>query len=232
MKKFLLIAIAANTALAVTAQSYLSLTPNPASAVTTADYPVELAVEVINNGPESQEYLWRRTVNDIPSEWYSFVCDPNLCYGPMTSEPPLSFSITPENHKIKVTFNPNGYSGEGYIELEVFSTTDSANYNAVGVFTAELTATTAFHSPNADNTFSAYPNPANESINLMSSFSANVHAIKILNIVGKEVMYNVWQGTSGRMTMNISQLPEGIYFVQFLSPEGNIMNTKKISVKH
>lgn len=232
MQKFLSIIVAATASIAVTAQSYISLTPNPASAVTTADYPVELAIEVINTGPESQDFLWRRTINDIPGDWFTFVCDPNLCYGPMTSEPPISFIITPENHKIKVTFNPNGFSGTGYLELEVYSTTDSANYNALGVFTAELTGSTAFHSPNADNTFSVYPNPANDVVNIMSSFNANVSAIKILNIVGKEVMYNTWQGTDGRMTMNISQLPEGIYFVQFLGAEGNVVSTKKISVKH
>ncbi|MBK7107855.1 MAG: T9SS type A sorting domain-containing protein [Bacteroidetes bacterium] len=230
MKNFLIV-LSFTVAGLVSAQSNLELTPNPASILGNSIDAAVIEVEIINNGLEPQDYLWRRTVNDIPAEWFSFVCDPNLCYGPNQDVPAMSFVITPENHKLKITFSPNGIPGTGYGEIEVHSTTDSANYNAIVSLTADLNAT-GFHSPNVDNTFTVYPNPANEIVNVMASFSADIHAIKILNIVGKEVVYNVWNAGNGRMIINTNTLPEGIYFVQFLGEGNNILSTKKIAVKH
>lgn len=231
MRKFFIFLLSVTASGVIIAQSNIELTPNPAYTVGNSSDPAELSVEVINNGPEEQTFLWRRIVNDIPSDWFSFVCDPNLCYGPNQDVPATSFVINPDNHKIKVTFSPNGYAGVGYAEIEVYSVTDSANYNALGVFSADLTAT-GFNSPTVNNTFTVYPNPANDVVNAMASFNSDIRAVKILNIVGKEVLFANWNASNGRMLISVNQLPDGIYFVQFTGEGGNILATKKISVKH
>ncbi len=231
MKKLFIAVLGFAVAGMVTAQSYLELSPNPSTFTGTTSDIALLEAEIINNGPESQEFLWRRLVNDLPEGWFSYVCDPNLCYSPTQDEPAMSFVLTGDNNKLKVTFSPNGNAGTGYSEIEIYSTTDSANYYVLGAFTADLTAT-GFFSPNADNTLTVYPNPANQVINAMASYSSEVKAVTIINIVGKEVLYTVWNTGDGRMTLDVSHLPEGIYFVQFLGEGNSILSTKKIAVKH
>ena len=72
-------------------------------------------------------------------------------------------------------------------------------------------------SPSLDNSFSVYPNPAINSLNVVASFSAHISKVEIVNIVGMSVQEVKWNTTSGKMTFDITELPQGIYFVRLLS---------------
>ncbi|MFN0275655.1 MAG: T9SS type A sorting domain-containing protein [Chitinophagales bacterium] len=216
----------------------LVLSPNPVEVTGDANTIAEAHAELTNNGPETQVLTWKRTINSITSGWESSICDPNLCWAPFADAPSYGFSLTSGGTgtvyaKFDATNAPDGPAipGTGHVEVLFYSIADSANYNATAVFHAMLTGDVGFFSPNAENSFTLYPNPAVSDINLLASYTSNISQINIVNIVGKVVSSSAWTTTSGIMTMNISSLPEGIYFVQFMNAKNEIVATKKLAVK-
>ncbi|MBC8173457.1 MAG: T9SS type A sorting domain-containing protein [Chitinophagales bacterium] len=230
MKKFLLPVCLLATVCFVQAQN-LVISPSPSEGVEEGGEIWVAHATLANNGTEAINLNWVRTENDYSDGWYTAICDFALCYSPGTDVAPSFMPMDPgESGDIKVNFYTNGLAGEGYVELEYYDIEDSAGYNTLGVFTASR-LTSAFFTPGADNTFEVYPNPAVNEVNVVASFSSNVHAINLINIVGKTVQTAKWNTSTGKMVINIQSLPEGIYFVQFVNDKNEIIATKKISVK-
>lgn len=207
--------------------------------------PSEIAaviVELYNSG-EEQAMTWMRTVNDIPEKWKSSVCDFNLCWA-ATADQPGSFFIVPADTTgaVHVQFDARDFydseyhpaPGCGTVEVVFYSVEDSANYNALGVFHARLGVEetdcgTALVSPTLDNSFLVYPNPAVNTLNAVASFSAHINKIEIVNIVGRPVKEIIWNTSNGKMTFDINEIPQGIYFVRLINDKNVAVHTEKIS---
>lgn len=216
-----------------------NITLDPGSAYISGDASsiAEAHATLTNNGPADQLMTWSRKVNDIPEGWESSVCDPNLCWAPFADAPSYGFTLTSGgtgNTYIKFDARnmPSGPAipGNGYVEVCFYSMEDSANYNVTGVYTADLTAV-GFYSPSAQNNYAVYPNPAVNEVNLLASYSSNIESVNIVNIVGKVVSSSAWAPEAGIMALNIRNLAEGIYFVQFINSQNEIVVTKKLAVK-
>lgn len=220
---------------AVQAQSYITLAAD--TSFTSGD-PSEIhkaEVVVSNTGPNPQTMVWQRIKNDIPEGWETSVCDPNLCWAPFADAPGYGWAMANgDNDNFYVQFDarnlPDGpaLAGEGIVDVVIYSEEDSANYNATGVFVASLSGV-GFYSPDMDKVFEAYPNPAVHTLQLMASYNSDVVRIQLVNLVGKVVLSESWNAGNGRMTLDVSQLPEGVYFVQFLDAN-QVLKTKKISI--
>ncbi len=77
-----------------------------------------------------------------------------------------------------------------------------------------------------ENSFSIYPNPANESLTMQ--FTIPVKSVKILNDMGAVVYSNTKVGQNGILKVNVSSFEPGIYFVQVMTDKG--IATKKVTV--
>ncbi|MBC8047190.1 MAG: T9SS type A sorting domain-containing protein [Fimbriimonadaceae bacterium] len=221
----------------IVSAQYIVLDPGTADITGDPSEIAEAHATIKNNGPENQDMTWLRKVNDIPELWESSVCDPNLCWAPFANSPSYGFTLTSGGSgntyiKFDARNMPTGPAvpGNGHVEINFYSISDSANYNALGVYTANLDGV-GFHSPNAENSFTVYPNPAVSDVNLIASYSSNIQKIKIVNIVGKTVYDMNWVTSSGKMLLSVEQFPEGIYFVQFINESNDIVATKKLAVK-
>jgi hypothetical protein len=215
----------------IIAQSFLTLNPNPASVTGDASMTQAAHATLSNNGPDDKDDIyWRRITNDLTEGWTTAVCDFELCYSSATSLAPTNITLaSEESGEVKVNFYPEGIGGEGYVELIYYSISDSASYNTLGVFTADLLST-GFSSPSLDNSFDVYPNPAINTIHAVASYSADIKKLEIVNIVGRSVYTTNWSGGSGKLTLDITSLPEGIYFVRFINADNQVVNTQKVSV--
>jgi hypothetical protein len=235
MKKFLgLIPMIVLSGFTLQAQSYIELSVDTAYA--TGD-PVEIhkaTVTVTNTGTQAQSMTWLRTKNEKPAEWETSVCDPNLCWAPFADAPGYGWNQEPDGSiEFYVQFDGRNIPdaavpGHGEVEITIYSEADSANYNAFGVFIADLGAT-GFYSPSMDQVFEVYPNPAINDLTVMASYSSDIEQIQIVNLVGKTVLLQNWNNGTGKMTVDIRDLPEGIYFVQFIGKD-KVLKTKKISI--
>ena len=68
-----------------------------------------------------------------------------------------------------------------------------------------------------------YPNPANDLVNIVSSFE-NL-PLKVLNSLGEEILVSV-VAENGKLTFSTSQLANGIYYIHY----GNFV--KQLVVVH
>ncbi len=79
----------------------------------------------------------------------------------------------------------------------------------------------------ADNTFSVYPNPATNVVNIKSSVNTSIQTVSITDLNGRTVKTNTVSGNEAQI--NISDLASGVYMMNISSDQGSV--TKKIVKK-
>ena len=81
-------------------------------------------------------------------------------------------------------------------------------------------------------TFSnAYPVPANDFVNFDYNFSNSTNAcVAIYNMMGQEVMRNEISGMSGKLSLNVSDLADGVYFYSLIV-NGKTEKSNKLIVR-
>lgn len=80
----------------------------------------------------------------------------------------------------------------------------------------------------SENSFSVYPNPVNDVLEISSDVYAEDYTIKIFDITGKNVFDK--SNNFSSVTIRTREFSEGIYFLQITTKQGNLC--KKISVIH
>jgi hypothetical protein len=81
------------------------------------------------------------------------------------------------------------------------------------------------------NEFSnAYPSPARDMVNFDYSFNAGVNnaAVAIYNMMGQEVLRSDISGMSGKASLNVSDLAEGVYFYSLIVNGANAKSGKLV----
>lgn len=76
----------------------------------------------------------------------------------------------------------------------------------------------------AENSFSVYPNPASNVVNIKSSTNSSIENISIVDLNGRTVKNNAVSGNE--VQVNISDLSAGVYMMNISSDQGSV--TKKI----
>ncbi len=78
----------------------------------------------------------------------------------------------------------------------------------------------------------AYPVPASDVVNFDYSFNSNVSSamIAVYNMMGQEVLRNDISGMSGKLSLNVSGLADGVYFYSLIV-NGNKEKSSKLVVR-
>ena len=78
----------------------------------------------------------------------------------------------------------------------------------------------------------AYPMPASSVVNFDYSFNSDVNAdIAIYNMMGQEVLRNSISGMSGKASLNVSDLADGVYFYSLIV-NGVVEKSNKLVIRH
>lgn len=79
----------------------------------------------------------------------------------------------------------------------------------------------------------AYPMPANNVVNFDYSLnsSANTAMVAVYNMMGQEVLRSDISGMSGKLSLNVSDLTDGIYFYSLIV-NGKTEKSSKLVVRH
>jgi hypothetical protein len=110
-------------------------------------------------------------------------------------------------------FGLGGATGDGLYFLDDVSITDMSP--------ASISDAEAFD-------FEVYPSPASDVVNIISNAQGTAQ-VTLVNLAGQQVYTEAFNSLTQRQ-INVSDLAEGLYFVQITS--GNEFVTKKILVKH
>ena len=87
---------------------------------------------------------------------------------------------------------------------------------------------------NAVESFSnAYPVPASDVVNFDYSFNAGVNSatVAVYNMMGQEVLRSDISGMTGKLSLNVSDLTDGVYFYS-LVVNGKTEKSSKLVVRH
>ena len=79
---------------------------------------------------------------------------------------------------------------------------------------------------NTSSTFSLYPNPVSDKLNITIDSKLNPKAYQIIDIQGKIIQTNIFSST-----ISTESLTSGIYFIQLISGDNSTINTRKFIVE-
>ena len=125
-----------------------------------------------------------------------------------------SFPGTPVRNAVGFSIGNKGYIGTGDDGSGTSSTVYSAFYQYdsginLGVDNQELNATIAL-----------FPNPAISSF-MVTTEGVQINEIKLVNVLGEEII-NHTEINNTEFSININQLPKGVYIVEVITEKGKI----------
>lgn len=193
----------------------------------------ELSIEFDVMALDRLTLIGEKVENNVIENTSNYFCF-GLCFGPATyvttpieANPgePLVFSA----HYMSQTGEP--VFGEQSMTYYIYEESNpDAKFVINIIFKYSLENVSEF---NSENVFSnAYPTPASKTVNFDYNFPADVNSaeISICNIMGQEVMRNEINGMSGKASINVSDLTDGVYFYSLII-NGKVEKSNKIVVK-
>ncbi|GAB4313947.1 MAG: hypothetical protein Kow00127_05120 [Bacteroidales bacterium] len=167
---------------------------------------------------------WERLEFDFPEEWQADLCDYVSCYMGI----PESGTMYPLTDTIrgylKITINPNGFAGTGFVSFKVFDNKHPEVADTVS-FTIHTVVQTLAASQE-EVSFSAGPVPAGTWMNIHTGSSLPV-TVQITSPEG-EILSTFRQALSGRVYTG--NLKPGWYVLSATYPNGKVI-TRKILKK-
>ena len=124
----------------------------------------------------------------------------------------------------------SSYVDESHVVIKFKATSNSGNM--LYIDDLNIRSTTGIKENSANFKLNVYPNPANSTVNIQYTVENKKNVkIKMVDALGK-IVYSESVNPAGSdqqtSIINVTNLPAGIYFVQFTS--GNVTEIKKISV--
>lgn len=191
-------------------------------------------VIILTNDSEAVDsiFLMKRVIEEVPGSSNVF------CIGGLCTEPDITASSSPmilqpgessNSGTFHLLYNPGGAEGTTVVAYTfrsgdfIKSLTVNYIYRSVGIEEADICV----------NSLTAYPNPATSSVTVaydLSGLRAGNTRLIITNLVGSKVAVRPINGTSGKVSMDLSNLDSGIYFYS-IEADGKIVSTKKLIVK-
>jgi hypothetical protein len=239
MKKLLLLAFAAFTVNAASAQSTTMQLPSHATTIFgsyTSGSVLTAHVSVVNIGSQPIEVkVARKIIKEVTGSENVFCW--TQCYLPTTSVSPDKETIAAgaTNTMFTADYSPNGFQGITTIRYSFFrvnsSTPDSVHttlvYDASKIMGTkkdfDINSAISLPSPNPANDMTAigYNLPANASNSKIKLYNTIGGLVKEINLTDKQ----------GAIMLVTSGLPSGIYFYT-LQVDNRALTTKKLVVKH
>jgi hypothetical protein len=176
---------------------------------------------------------WRVTNHNLPADWASSfaICDNYLCYYNINN------SLIGGNTFTTDTISPNETanfyvlpdltnattSGTYFVEVQMKEgTTSILSWYIISKWATGVEAV-AYH----NRSLVAYPNPANDELNLLVDNSLNIERVLVANIEGRIV--GDFTLTNTNLSIPLSGFTPGIYVVKALGRNGQIESTTKFT---
>ena len=207
--------------------SNTTVTVDMLSSTITSDEEYEAVFHCYINNTTSSDMsvTFTRESNDIPENTYSYFCTLGSCNGPDDNS--KSGTLNANSSSITTLY----YAPIGILNDASVSYKLSSGFNEITlVVQYHVTDDTGIKNNTTDNTFLAYPNPANSKVTV--SFNTNEDAeIIFYNIVGEQVKKISVNAGVSNIEIETSDLPAGTYFYSMVS-NNNVTKTKRLVIKH
>lgn len=181
-------------------------------------------INLINGSGSNLALKWKRTENNIPTDWKTSICDPGSCEPPEVDSSTFTLPSIGLSNFINIHFYPYNVEGIGTTKVRVENRNDASNFYVLS-FVGDARTTTGIGDEDRVSTISMYPNPTNGVLNIRTSSSETL-AVTIYNAMGQ--MIKTYQGY-GNISKDLSFLDKGIYLVHVNNGTNNF--TEKLLIK-
>lgn len=192
---------------------------------------LELYTTLKNDGTDTLYLKWERVINDSPVDWWTQVCDNNLCY-----DPPISTNYNGQNINEPVILEPdssftlifhvlpNQVGGIGSFDLN-FSLIESPDeiietVNFI-VNVGNKTSTSDFRKSD----IKVFPNPVYDFFEI-SGGDNYIDEVVVYSLLGNQVAtYEAYPGKR----YDVSALSDGLYLLTLINHEKGVAKTLRLS---
>jgi len=235
MKKLLLLLPLVFILFAAKAQVYTITDEAGDPVVDGSTYNIELTDE---NTTNDQHWTLHSTVSDdivfqvigstAVGGTQNFNCVGAHCYAPNDMNPHTEALDGGNTAALSLEYKPNGHADPAVIDIKIHKVGDENE--AIIVHLSYTVLTAGIETINTNNNFVAYPNPANNNVNISYSASESSEII-FYNIVGEQVKKILVDAGSSTVEIETSSLPAGTYFYSMVS-NSKTTGTKRLVIKH
>lgn len=206
----------------------------------------ETELAILNTTGNSINYQVNRTIlnppmNDSCASLY-------FCAGVTCYPPNADITWTPKTAPISIAAHGSMPDGNGtygvfahydvcpsvcnelYVKYRVYNT--ASNTNDTAYVTIKYTCSNGIKEYTKSTGFisDAYPNPSSTNVCINYQLNKSKGEIILHDVIGKEMQRMKLNDTEGKVTIDVSQLPAGIYFYS-LFVDGYAVNSKKIIIQ-
>ncbi|MFI5136027.1 MAG: T9SS type A sorting domain-containing protein [Chitinophagales bacterium] len=221
MKKLFLIGLVISFSVHGSRGQVLTIDPATQSLQMSAqDYSSDAIAYIHNNSAVSRTIKWVRYVDVQPDQWTTTVCDDNLCYSPSTSSMTVTIAGNAQG-LLKLNVFPANEAGSGQNHFAANDVNDSANANALESVNVTASNQTGI-STVSDAVISIYPIPAKDMLYVNLDGGRHITSMEIYNVVGQKVKTVPIQDGLKSVSVSVTDLKKGVYFLRVVSGEKEI----------
>lgn len=185
-------------------------------------------------GSSAVSIQWAVISQTLPTDLMNTigVCDNATCFG--------STDVWPTN--FRTSSYPAGATGDFHVTMDLsvipvggpyvlrvkLRNPAATNDTAIQTYIINRTATTSVNNVRTGSDVTLYPNPATSSINVLFDAASDIKTIAVYNIIGKQVSLFRPTDNAGA-SLNIENIPSGIYFVRLMNSHGDVVTTRKFT---
>lgn len=192
-----------------------------------------IKLHVKNNLSEDQIIITKRYIISVATGQRSYFCFSTSCYSPFVDISPDAVTITPggEDSTFKGYLDPKNNDGVSVVKycFQNNVTTDSTCIT----LTYEIGQSLGIIHNSEKAFLKAFPNPANEVINLAFNTQKDFSEKRIIihDLTGRKVMDNVLNESEGIFTISTNELNNGVYICSLIVDGKSITNEKLVISK-
>lgn len=192
---------------------------------------------IVNNTASTVTLEWKVIENTYPADWFATlgICDNMTCLynsdiAVGVNHETMPYPVTPvgDFHILGDLASTSTYGP--YVVRVRFNNKAIPTDTALATFIVTkcgaptIVPTTA--TPNLGNV-SVYPNPATSTLNVTADAAADIKELAIYTVTGRHIATYAAAGTT--TSINVENLPSGMYFIKLLNAQGNLVTTRKFN---
>ena len=204
------------------------------SGINSADGEIIQHLALINSSANDIPVMAKKTYISIVSGSSNLFCW-GLCFGPDTflSGDAITVAAGTTNWlDFSGHYLPAGVAGASTVRYTFFAERNPGDSVCVNVVYMAFPLGTEELNANVSSLSNAYPSPAKDQVNFNYSIPAGSRGnVIVRNVLGSSVREAALPSTNGKVSLQIADLKDGIYFTSLLV-NGNLVLTRKMVVRN
>ena len=226
-KILLSVAVVFAAADVVTAQTY-SLTPNDTINITGLLEDLQtLSIQQVNTSQDTIQLQWEKVSESVPPLWDAVVCDNQFCYTSLEDSGMMNPVIPTDYGFLLLHMTPHVNLGTAVVRYTVWDTANASMKDTLTFMLTAINATGIKEDAHDANTFSLYPNPANETFTLNTGLQSDLQYF-ITDAAGKEI--EIGSMVNRAKSISVSTWGSGLYSISLLE-KGNLKQARMLLIQ-